>query len=97
MLPKPFHRMHSGDQLNYLLFCLKFNPQTSLHGEHAFRFSKVFRSDAKQTDVFEEVGQPMVDHCMDGYSACVFAYGQTGSGKTYSMFGDAANQGVIPR
>jgi hypothetical protein len=28
---------------------------------------------------------------------CIFAYGQTGSGKTYTMMGDPANQGIIPR
>lgn len=28
---------------------------------------------------------------------CIFAYGQTGSGKTYTMFGNEANRGIIPR
>lgn len=34
---------------------------------------------------------------MEGYNGTVFAYGQTSSGKTYTMMGDFANPGVIPR
>jgi len=74
-----------------------FVLQTSLHGEHSFRYSKVFRSSSSQNDIFMDVAQPMVQHCLDGYSACIFAYGQTGSGKTYTMFGEASQQGLIPR
>ena len=59
-----------------------------------------------QEDMFEAVGQPMVDHCMDGFNSTIFAYGQTGSGKTYTMMGEIlrredgslhAESGLIPR
>jgi hypothetical protein len=59
-----------------------------------------------QEDMFAAVGQPMVDHCMDGFNSTIFAYGQTGSGKTYTMMGEIVRQedgslhaesGLIPR
>lgn len=34
---------------------------------------------------------------MDGYNAVIFAYGQTASGKTFTLSGDAAEPGIIPR
>ena len=55
-----------------------------------------------QEQVYDVVGKPLLDHCLEGYNACLFAYGQTGSGKTYSLTGDEdimyyERQGVIPR
>lgn len=34
---------------------------------------------------------------MEGYNAVVFAYGQTASGKTFTLSGDDAEPGIIPR
>ena len=75
-----------------------------------FTFDKCFWSNeivdnempyASQEDVFQALGQPVVDHAMQGLNASVIAYGQTGSGKTYSLFGpedpDSETQGLIPR
>ena len=60
--------------------------------------------DSTQKDVFDVVGWPMVDHCMDGFNSTIFAYGQTGSGKTHTMMGEimdddnlSENAGLIPR
>lgn len=58
-----------------------------------WEFDKVFRPEARQEDVFEEVA-PIVTSCVDGYNVCIFAYGQTGAGKTYTMMGTAENRGV---
>lgn len=33
-----------------------------------------------QEEVFDTIGQPVVDWALDGYNACVLAYGQTGAG-----------------
>ena len=40
---------------------------------------------AGQQDLFEDLGQPLLDNAFAGYNNCIFAYGQTGSGKSYSM------------
>jgi hypothetical protein len=62
--------------------------------------------ESTQQDVFDVVGWPMVDHCMDGFHSTIFAYGQTGSGKTHTMMGEiddgdaghvSENAGLIPR
>jgi hypothetical protein len=48
---------------------------------------QIFKSSAKQKQVFNVVGRPMVQAVLEGYNATIFAYGQTGSGKTFTMFG----------
>ncbi|KAH9380626.1 hypothetical protein HPB48_020895 [Haemaphysalis longicornis] len=45
---------------------------------------------ATQEQVFNDLGQEVVDNAFEGYNACIFAYGQTGSGKTFTMMGSAA-------
>lgn len=59
------------------------------------------RKYASQNDVFEELGQPVIDWVLAGYNCCVFAYGQTGTGKTYTMSGnmngEPSEYGLVPR
>ena len=37
--------------------------------------------------VFEDLGNDVIQSAFEGYNACIFAYGQTGAGKSYSMMG----------
>uniref|UniRef100_A0A7N0ZWY7 Kinesin motor domain-containing protein n=1 Tax=Kalanchoe fedtschenkoi TaxID=63787 RepID=A0A7N0ZWY7_KALFE len=74
---------------------------------HSFTFDSVADIDATQQDIFDLVGAPLVENCLDGFNSSVFAYGQTGSGKTYTMWGPAnallegdplsIQQGLTPR
>jgi hypothetical protein len=69
------------------------------HG-HTFRFDHVLGQQTSQSQVFDLVGQPVVDACLQGINATVFAYGQTGAGKTHTMHGapdDPDLAGVTPR
>lgn len=43
------------------------------------------RREAGQDNLFDDLGQPLLDNAFGGYNNCIFAYGQTGSGKSYSM------------
>jgi kinesin family protein C2/C3 len=51
---------------------------------HDFEFEQIFKPEASQTDVFNEVSD-LILSVLDGYNVCIFAYGQTGSGKTHTM------------
>ena len=55
-----------------------------------------------QQEVYEAIGQPLLQEAVQGYNVCIFAYGQTGSGKTYSTLGpqddlDGENAGLVCR
>jgi len=65
-----------------------------------FAADRIFKMDATQEEVFEEMARPLVEEVIKGYNATIFAYGQTGSGKTHGMFGPSKKKnelGVIPR
>ncbi|XP_050246660.1 kinesin-like protein KIN-12F isoform X2 [Quercus robur] len=72
-----------------------------------FRLDSVIDSNAKQEDVFQLVGVPLVKNALAGYNASILSYGQTGSGKTYTMWGPpsamvedpsaSSHQGIVPR
>jgi len=72
--------------------------------EKTFTYDKSFWSHntndehyAHQEDVYNSLGEEMLDHNFEGYHTCVFAYGQTGSGKSYTMMGTPEQPGLIPR
>ena len=48
-----------------------------------FTFDWVGGESTTQEQIFDVVGKPMVQTCLEGYNCCIFAYGQTGAGKTY--------------
>lgn len=45
--------------------------------------------------LYEQIGDPLLDHALDGYNVCMFAYGQTGSGKTHSIMGREDDPGLM--
>jgi kinesin family protein 1 len=51
---------------------------------------------ADQNHVYKELGAPLLENALEGFNCAIVAYGQTGSGKSYSIFGNDANQGIIP-
>jgi len=74
-----------------------------------FEFDFVFDPESSQTQVFESLGQPLVESVLKGINGCLIAYGQTGAGKTFTTFGPDGKQkkaaaseptkfvGLIPR
>ena len=65
-----------------------------------FKLDGVFPAESTQHQVFERVGEPLLDACFKGYNGTILAYGQTGSGKTYTMLGDPTSEdlaGLTPR
>ncbi|EFJ11654.1 hypothetical protein SELMODRAFT_125786 [Selaginella moellendorffii] len=53
----------------------------------SFKFDYVADEDVGQEDIFQRVGKPITDACLQGYHCCLIAYGQTGAGKTFTMEG----------
>jgi len=56
--------------------------------ERQFKYDFCFWQNSSQQLVYEKVGEPLLQHALDGFNCCILAYGQTGSGKTYTMVGD---------
>ncbi len=86
--------------------CLIFFDQKDNKPESkVFNFDWVAGEESTQQDIFELIGKPMVDRCLEGYNCCIFAYGQTGTGKTYTMQGrglennseESLHRGLQPR
>lgn len=50
-----------------------------------------------QEQVYEVIGQNLLENALEGFNSCLFAYGQTGSGKTYTVLGHERDPGIIPR
>lgn len=72
-------------------------------GPKAFAFDRSYWSFNKddpnyagQSNLFDDLGQPLLDNAFQGYNNCIFAYGQTGSGKSYSMMGYGKEIGIVP-
>lgn len=72
-------------------------PRTFAYDKSYWSFNRDDKHFAGQENMFEDLGQPLLDNAFQGYNNCIFAYGQTGSGKSYSMMGFGPDSGVIPR
>ena len=75
------------------------NESAEIEGKR-FTFDDAVDEKCTQAEVFERVGKPLTECCIDGVNSTLFAYGQTGSGKTYTMVGKTdceANLGLVPR
>ena len=70
--------------------------------QRVFAFDFAYDGSAKQSDLWNELGQPILLKAMEGFNGTIFAYGQTGSGKTHTMLGSGVqavgdDAGIIPR
>ena len=71
----------------------KGHPEEEKH----FTFDFCYFTDSTQTQVYEDLGIPLVTQALDGFNGTIFAYGQTGSGKTFTMMGSPEMPGIIPQ
>jgi len=67
------------------------------HEDKDFTFDHCYGSDSIQSQVYNDLGKPIVSQALDGFNGTIFAYGQTGSGKSFSMMGDSESKGIIPQ
>ncbi|KAL0248092.1 hypothetical protein GEMRC1_003329 [Eukaryota sp. GEM-RC1] len=61
-----------------------------------FQFDHLFPESSCQHDIYDSIGQPILEKFIEGHSCAVLAYGQTGSGKTFTMQGCKDSPGLIP-
>ncbi|KAF5019152.1 hypothetical protein F66182_8857 [Fusarium sp. NRRL 66182] len=71
-------------------------PKAFAFDRSYWSFNKDAPNYAGQSNLFDDLGQPLLDNAFEGYNNCIFAYGQTGSGKSYSMMGYGKEIGIIP-
>uniref|UniRef100_A0A6G1SMN8 Kinesin-like protein n=1 Tax=Aceria tosichella TaxID=561515 RepID=A0A6G1SMN8_9ACAR len=60
-----------------------------------FIFDHCIKPNQDNVYLYEQIGEPLLDHALDGYNVCMFAYGQTGSGKTHSIMGRDDDPGLM--
>ncbi|KAI9909627.1 hypothetical protein PsorP6_014468 [Peronosclerospora sorghi] len=63
----------------------------------SFNFSRIFRPETQQTELFEATTRPVLDAAFRGKNGLVFAYGVTNSGKTYTISGTTEAPGILPQ
>jgi len=85
------------DRSNLQLHAPKNLKTNSLVEKLDCTFSQVFPEQVGQTDVFNNVGLPLVEDLINAKNGLCFMYGITGSGKTHTMNGSPSNGGVLPR
>lgn len=77
------------------------DPERDKDQDINFTFDHIFPVKALQEEVFQTIGQPIVNAAFEGINGTIFAYGQTSSGKTYTCVGpnceDPQDRGLLPR
>lgn len=68
-----------------------------LRKQMCYKFKHVFTAFSTQKEVFDHLAFPLVEDLLKGKNGLLFTYGVTGSGKTFTVMGDQANPGIMPR
>lgn len=76
--PTRLHRINKKTQL------IIKDPKSD---DISFMYDHVFDMDSTQEEVFDKVGDPVLNNILDGFNGTIMAYGQTSSGKTHTMQG----------
>eukprot|EP01038_Epipyxis_sp_PR26KG_P006383 gene6383-8793_t len=84
---------------------LKVMPPDGVYGarksvsamdDKLFSFDQIFPETTSQEELYQSVSAHVLA-TVRGYNTTIFAYGTTGSGKSYTMTGNKAAPGIIPR
>jgi len=102
---RPLNKREIAANCSNLVTCSEADKSVHLHckpeSKH-FTFDHVAGEDSTQEGVFQHVGVPLTESCLQGFNGTIIAYGQTGSGKTHTLFGSSGNdtsseRGLVPR
>ena len=91
-----------GKSINLSHYKSRSDKKDGVERGGLFHFDLALKDTTTQNEMFQNVGQAIVNDVLHGFNGTVFAYGQTGSGKTHSLFGDMTDpeskqRGIIPR
>lgn len=64
---------------------------------HRYTFTKIFKPETGQKEIFSSIVCPKVKDFMEGQNQLLFTYGATSAGKTFTIQGVAGNSGIMPR
>jgi kinesin family protein 15 len=74
-----------------------------------FTFDYVAGEETQQDEIFQQVGVPITEACLQGFNGTILCYGPTGTGKSHTIFGgskdntvdgpaaDDPQRGLVPR
>ncbi|KAF6204560.1 hypothetical protein GE061_018720 [Apolygus lucorum] len=102
---KPLDVLNIDDQLNAdILTTIEPSSITLSHTNKKnevikcqYNFEKVFKPSASQSELFDEVICPKLNHFFEGNDSLVFSYGSSNSGNSFTMQGTRDQPGIIPR
>ncbi|XP_053683716.1 kinesin-like protein costa [Sabethes cyaneus] len=60
-----------------------------------FRFARVYRQNEVPRCLYAESIAGITETVLEGYDFSIVSYGESGSGKSYSLYGSAANEGIV--
>jgi len=75
-------------------------PDRSGQPPRVWSFDSVHGPESTQAELYEDVGEPILNAVMQGYNGTILAYGQTGAGKTHTLLNASASPaeaGLVPR
>jgi kinesin family protein 6/9 len=92
----------------YLQIPNEYNHQGYINNfkkSYEFTFKGIFHPNSSQEEIFNKIGENIINNSLEGYNSTLFCYGQTGSGKTYTICGKnnsktnriTPDSGIIPR
>ena len=73
-----------SENTNSVILGQRAKFKANVAGGGKFHFDSVFPETATQQNVFEKVGNSLMEDTFKGYNSSIIAYGQTGSGKTHT-------------
>ncbi|KAK5584427.1 hypothetical protein RB653_006038 [Dictyostelium firmibasis] len=94
---RPLTELEKGKNEHSIVHFFDSNSISIRANGPQFTFDRIFGFGETQSQIFEDVAEPIVNDFLDGYHGTIIAYGQTASGKTFTMVGDPSSHGIIPR
>ncbi|KAM3142613.1 hypothetical protein pb186bvf_005272 [Paramecium bursaria] len=92
----------NGNTIHLLDPELEFNDSVDILKKNRIKdtqydFDIILQEGCEQKEVYDKTTEPLLDDLLSGQNVTIFAYGATGAGKTFTMMGDQASIGIIPR